>query len=79
MNPKPRIFHGWYIVACGFLSQGMRVGLGAQTFGFFFKPLIEEPGWSRSVMTAALLTRDLVSAGAYPAVGYAVDRYGPAS
>ena len=55
----------------------MRVGLGAQTFGFFFKPLIEELGWSRTVMTAALLARDLVSAGVYPVAGYAVDRYGP--
>lgn len=77
MNTKPKIFHGWYIVACGFLSQGMRVGLGAQTFGFFFKPMIEELGWSRTVMTGALLTRDLVRAGASPAFGYAVDRYGP--
>ncbi len=77
MNTKPRIFHGWYIVACGFLSQGMRVGLGAQTFGFFFKPMIEELGWNRTIMTSALLVRDLVSAGAYPAIGYAVDRYGP--
>ena len=55
----------------------MRVGLRAQTFGFFFKPMIDELGWSRSVMTAALLTRDLVRAGASPAFGYAVDRYGP--
>ncbi len=55
----------------------MRVGLGAQTFGFFFKPMIDELGWSRSVMTAALLARDLVRAGASPAFGYAVDRYGP--
>lgn len=55
----------------------MRVGLGAQTFGFFFKPMLEELGWNRTVMTGALLVRDLVSAGAYPAVGYAVDRYGP--
>ena len=55
----------------------MRVGLGAQTFGFFFKPMIEELGWNRTVMTGALLVRDLISAGAYPAVGYAVDRYGP--
>ena len=77
MNPKPKIFHGWYIVACGFLSQGMRVGLGAQTFGFFFKPMIEELGWNRTVMTAALLVRDLVSSGVYPAFGYALDRYGP--
>ena len=55
----------------------MRVGLGAQTFGFFFKPMIEELGWSRSVMTGALLARDLVRAGTSPAFGYAVDRYGP--
>ena len=55
----------------------MRVGLGAQTFGFFFKPMIEELGWNRTVMTGALLVRDLISAGAYPAIGYAVDRYGP--
>ena len=55
----------------------MRVGLGAQTFGFFFKPMIEELGWNRTVMTGALLVRDLISAGAYPAIGSAVDRYGP--
>ena len=55
----------------------MRVGLGAQTFGFFFKPIIEELGWSRTVMTSAFLARDLVSASAFPFFGYAVDRYGP--
>ncbi len=55
----------------------MRVGLGAQTFGFFFKPMIEELGWNRTVMTGALLARDLVRAGASPVFGYAVDRFGP--
>ena len=44
----------------------MRVGWGAQTFGLFFKPMIEELGWSRSVMTGALLARDLVRAGTPP-------------
>ena len=74
---RPVVFHGWYIVACGFLSQGMRVGLGAQTFGFFFKPMTDELGWSRTVMTGALLVRDLVRAVISPAFGFAVDRYGP--
>ena len=50
---KPRLFYGWYIVLCGFLSQGMRVGLGPQTFGFFFKPMAEELGWSRTVLRPA--------------------------
>lgn len=74
---KPSFFPGWYIVACGFLSQGMRVGLGPQTFGFFFKPMIEELGWSRSVMTGALLARDLVGVAIGPPFGFLVDRYGP--
>ena len=55
----------------------MRVGLGAQTFGFFFKPMLAELGWSRVVLTGALLSRDLVRAGISPAFGYLVDRYGP--
>ena len=50
---KPRLFYGWYIVLCGFLSQGMRVGLGPQTIGFFFKPMAEELGWSRTVLRPA--------------------------
>ena len=74
---KPKFFYGWYIVACGFLSQGMRVGLGPQTFGFFFKPMAAELGWSRSMLTAGILTRDLVGVALGPAVGFAVDRFGP--
>ena len=77
VRDKPRFFYGWYIVVCGFLSQGMRVGLGPQTFGFFFKPMAEELGWSRTVLTAGLLARDLVGVALGPAVGFAVDRYGP--
>ena len=74
---KPRFFYGWYIVLCGFLSQGMRVGLGPQTFGFFFKPMAEELGWTRTVLTAGMMTRDLIGIALGPAVGFAVDRYGP--
>ena len=74
---KPKFFYGWYIVVCGFLSQGMRVGLGPQTFGFFFKPMAEELGLSRSLLTGGLIVRDLVGVVLGPAVGFAVDRFGP--
>ena len=74
---EPKFLYDWYIVACGFLSQGMRVGLGPQTFGFFFKPMAEELGWSGSMLTAGLLARDLIGVAIGPAVGFAVDRYGP--
>ena len=74
---RPRFFYGWYIVLCGFLSQGMRVGLGAQTFGFFFKPMSEELGWSRAMLTGGLMTRSLIGVSLSPLVGFAVDRYDP--
>ena len=54
-NQLPRFFYGWYIVLCCFISQGVRAGLGNQTFGFFIKPLTEELGWSRAVLTGALI------------------------
>ena len=74
---RPRFFYGWYIVLCGFLSQGMRVGLGPQTFGFFFKPMAEELGWTRTLLTGGLLTQHIIGLALGPAVGFAVDRYGP--
>ena len=74
---KPKFFYGWYIVLCGFLSQGMRVGLGSQTFGFFFKPMAGELGWTRTLLTGGLLTQFVIGTTLGPAVGFAVDRYGP--
>ena len=74
---KPRFFYGWYIVFCGFLSQGLRVGLGPQTFGFFFKPMSEDLGWSRTILTGGILTRSIIGYAISPLVGFAVDRYGP--
>ena len=74
---KPKFFYGWYIVLCGFLSQGMRVGLGPQTFGFFFKPMAEELGWTRSMLTGGVLVRDVIGAATGTPVGFIVDRYGP--
>ena len=74
---KPRFFHGWYIVLCGFLAQSIRVGLGLQTFGFFFKPMSEELGWTRSMLTGGLMTNNIIGAALGPAVGFTVDRYGP--
>lgn len=75
---RPRhLFHGWYIVLCGFLAHSMRMGLGDQTFGFFFQPMRAELGWSRSLLTAGVTLRYVVQAVMAPFVGYVVDRYGP--
>ena len=77
MLTQTRIFHGWYIVICCFISQGVRAGLGNQTFGFFIKPLTAELGWSRAVLTGGLMTQSVVGAMVSPLVGFCVDRYGP--
>lgn len=74
---EPRFFYGWYIVVCCFISQGVRAGLGNQTFGFFIKPLTEELGWSRAVLTGALMTQNIVGATVAPVIGFCIDRYGP--
>jgi len=74
---KPRFFYGWYIVLCGFLAQSMRVGLGLQTFGFFFKFMSEELGWTRAMLTGGLMTNNIIGAVLGPAIGFTVDRYGP--
>lgn len=74
---KPRFYYGWYIVLCGFLGHSIRMGLGQQTFGFFFKPMIAELAWSRTILTGGLVTRYLVLALLAPIVGFAEDKYGP--
>lgn len=41
---RPRIFHGWYIVAFAFVAQMVA---GPYVFGVFFRPMTEELHWSR--------------------------------
>lgn len=71
-----RPFVGWYIVAVGFFAQAIRVGLGDQTFGFFFKPMQADFGWSRSLLSGGISFRYLLYAGLSPMLGRLVDRCG---
>jgi len=75
-SPSP-FFYGWYIVLCGFLGHAVRMGLGQQTFGFFFKPMIEELKWSHTMLTTGVTIRAVVGLIIAPFVGVAEDRYGP--
>src|ERR1700740_2163332 len=74
---KPWLFHGWYIVGCGLIAHSMRVGLGLQTFGFFVVPMSAELGWNRTTITSGLMVQGLVGAAITPAIGFALDKYGP--
>jgi MFS family permease len=71
------MFYGWWIVAVAFLTHGVATGTVFYGFGVFLPVLIEHFGWTRA---QAGLGFSLVSLGAAiysPAVGRAVDRFGP--
>jgi MFS family permease len=71
-------FYGWAIVAIAFVT--MAIGVSARTsFSLLMPPLIEEYGWDRGLAAGAFSFGFLVSAVASPAVGRAVDRWGPAA
>ncbi len=74
---KRQIFYGWRVVLSASLAQSMRGGLGLHTFGLFFKPMSDELGWTRSMLTGALMTRIVLGTGMGPVAGYVIDKFGP--
>ncbi len=76
MLKKEKIFWGWYIVAGAFLV--MAVNYGARyCFGVFVKPLSDEHGWSRSVISLAATINMLVYSTGSIFVGRLLDRIAP--
>jgi MFS family permease len=76
MLKKEKIFWGWYIVAGAFLV--MAVNYGARyCFGVFVRPLSDEHGWSRSVISLAATINMLVYSTGSIFVGRLLDRIAP--
>ncbi|MBI3954144.1 MAG: MFS transporter [Chloroflexi bacterium] len=74
---RPQVFHGWWIVLCSWVGDFFSVGISSYAFGFFFKPMSEELGWSRGAVSFALALRALVNIALGPVVGRFLDRSGP--
>lgn len=75
-KPTGRLFYGWHVVfsaATILLITGATFFYG---FGVFFKPIIDEFGWSNTQVAFATTLRSEVSAFAAPLIGYSVDRFG---
>ncbi|MGY8524430.1 MFS transporter [Paracidovorax citrulli] len=74
MRRHPRYF-GWNIVAAATLlttlTVGMRLGIGP-----FFLPMVEDLGFSRSLLAAIIAIGMLCYGLAMPLAGYLVGRYG---
>jgi len=73
---RVRVFYGWWVVSA---SAGI-VFLTGGTFFYGFsalvKPLQDEFGWSRALISGAFSLRTEVGGLASPVVGYLVDRIG---
>jgi len=50
---KTRFFYGYTIVLAGFVTQFMGWSV-VQTFGVFFNPLLDEFGWTRTLISGAV-------------------------
>jgi MFS family permease len=71
-------YPGWKIVLAGFF--GVMVSFSAivpYTFGLFIKPLSLSFGWHREAISAGFTIAALTVAGASPALGILLDRFGP--
>jgi sugar phosphate permease len=73
---KPTIFTGWYIV---FASWMMLFLLGSVSIGVFFKPILDEFGWSRATLSLLQTVSMLIGAAASPFLGRLLDKVGPRS
>lgn len=73
---KPRIFYGYIIVLASFLVL-MTVYGSQYSFGVFFKPVLNEFGWTRA-MTSGAYSLNVALQGVFTIIcGRLCDRFGP--
>ena len=73
---KRKFFYGYIIVAAGFFVWLVSSGVN-QSFGVFYKPLMDEFGWSRAETVSAFSIGALVQATVAIAAGWLTDKLGP--
>ena len=72
-----KLFYGWVIVAVVAWADFMVNGVNHHVFGYFFKPMSEELGLSRSMVAGVPTARLLVASTLAVPIGFLLDRYGP--
>jgi MFS family permease len=76
-RPAERLFHGWYIAAASLVIMTFGIGGGLYLFGVLLPPLLAEFGWTHAELSGANSAAMIVMGLLGPAVGRAIDRYGP--
>lgn len=72
-----KFFYGYVIVIAGFAVWFFGFGLAANSFGIFFKPLVDNFGWSRADTALAQSLNMMVGAGVTVIMGWLTDKLGP--
>ena len=75
---KSRFFYGYIVVAAAFLIMLVNVGF-YQSFGVFFKPIINDFGWTRGLTSGAFSLSQIVSGLMAPLLGGFNDKLGARS
>jgi MFS family permease len=76
VKTRTPFFYGYVIVALIFIFQVIMFGSSA-TSGVFFKPLINEFGWSRALLSGAFSFSRIISGISAIIMGGLNDRFGP--
>ena len=72
----PRVFHGWYVVACAFLLATWGWGLAFYALGVYLVALQAAHGWSASAISSAITVFYLAGAGLIALLGRTIARFG---
>ncbi len=76
-QPRPKLFHGWWIVASAVVGDLMMLGPSTYALAVFLVPITTELGWSRGAIALAPTLRALTGMFVGPVVGPILDRHGP--
>jgi sugar phosphate permease len=74
-NPvRSKRFYGWYLVAIAWV---MAILQGGTAFTLYFKPILDEFGWSRASLSLVSAVILVSMAFLSPLIGRLIDRFGP--
>ncbi len=76
MSDKTRFFYGYVVVIISFFIMMLILGLHA-SFGIFFKPIIEDLGWTRTIISGAFSLSMIMHGLLGIIMGGLNDRFGP--
>lgn len=72
---RKKMFYGWRIVIGGFILNFIGIGIGINTLGIFFKPVIETYGFSRGDFSFYFTIAALAMMFAAPLVGRLIEKF----